>query len=352
MADTKPQPQSQLTGSLGGVQKAFEELGSTIKENVLSPTQILNKEFISLGDTLKTLVIAAAGPTAAILVFGEALGGLVNKANPAVFQQFTLAVNDLMAVIGRALVPLFETVVIPVIRMAADSLMDLAPAGAALAAALQPLVELIGGAFGVAVGILAEAIKFVSPLIMVFARVLNDVGKIVGNAVRELLALIGISLPAFGGKPGASVGAATRQAGHSGIDDVVKQAQRAAFSLGNAQNDPMGKMANAMDGVKSRADEIYKRLEDMIAHIDELPAAIGEFILKLPIELAKLLFPETVGGLKPNANKYQEKYGVGFGEAVGEAAKQFWRDVKTDTWAGRQATKPGVLGFTSFNPFG
>lgn len=375
-----PQSQTLLTGLLGDLQKAMESLGNTIKNNLLAPVETFTKTFESMGEAIKKMLdpsasthevlgkvgealkmfgksigvlgMAMAGPAAAVLVFGKVLGGFVEKANPAVFQQFTLAVNDLMAVIGRALVPIFETVVIPVLRLMGDALMDLGPAGAALAAALQPLVELIGGAFAVAVGLMAEGIKLVAPLIMAFGRVLQDVVRFVSHGVRELLALIGVTLPEFGGKPGAAVGAATRQAGHASIDEVVKQAQRASFSLGSAQNDPMGKMADATKDIKARADAIYEYIqklpERMWDFIQKLPDLIGKFILDLPARLADAIYPKTRG---PVTNQqFLDKYGVSRWDAMKEAARQFGRDVKNDTWVGRQVTKPGVFGFTSLNP--
>src|SRR5690348_4908193 len=325
-----PKPQSQLTGSLGGLQKTLEELGNTVANNVTSPIKLLNREFGSLGDVVKgagKALAAMAGPTAAVMAFGEAVSGLVAKANPAVFQQFTLAMDDLMAVIGRALVPIFETVVIPVIRMAADSLMELAPAGAALAAALQPLVELIGGAFAVAAHVLAEGIKLVAPVIMVFARVLTDVVRFVSRGIRDLLSLIGITLPEFGGKPGGGVGAATRQAGHSSIDDVVKQAQRASFSLGTAQNDPMGEMANATKEIKARADQIYQSLLDLIKNIDQIPDKIGSYLLDLPFRIADALTPKTLKGGPVTDQEFRDKFGVSRWEAIKEAARIFGNDV-------------------------
>ena len=346
-----PADQTQLTGPLGNIQKAFEQLGNTVTNNLLSPVQLLNRELGTLAGAIEAvgvLLAAAAGPTAAILALGEALSGLVAKANPAVFQQFTLAVNDLLAVIGAALVPLFNTVFIPVIRMAADSLMQLAPAGQALAVALQPLVELIGDAFAVAVGILAEAIKAISPVVMAFARILNDVVRFIGRQIRELLALIGINLPEFGGKPGASVGAAVRQAGHTSVEDVVKQAQRASFSLGTAANDPMGQMANMAKEIKARADEIYKFLQDLPdligAYIAELPGEIWEFIKTLPAEFERL-FHQGEKGFGDVASGKQEP------GSIQDDVFKFGHDFIKDSWVGRQTAKPGVFGFTSFNPF-
>lgn len=59
---------------------------------------------------------------------GNSVGSLVNKANPAVFQKFTFAVDDLSAVIGRVLVPVLE-VWTGVTRKVADAIASLGEGG-------------------------------------------------------------------------------------------------------------------------------------------------------------------------------------------------------------------------------
>lgn len=233
-----------------------------------------------LGDAIKTLGVAAVGPTAAIVGLGAALNGLVGKANPVVAEQFTRALDDLMAVIGQSLVPIFQTVVIPVVRMAGDALMQLQPAFMALAAAMQPLVPVIGEVFTTAIGVLAEIIKAAAPFVMVFARAIAEVVRFMSDGIKQLLSLIGIDLTPV--KAGASVGAAVRQVGHSSVEDVIKQAQRSAFSLGNASADPMAKMANMSEQIKARAEEILKFLQ-------ELPQRIWDYMKQLPKMLMDLV---------------------------------------------------------------
>jgi hypothetical protein len=87
-------------------------------------------------------------------------------------------------------------------------------------------------------------------------------------------------------KPGGAEGAAVRQVGHSSVEDVVKQAQRSAFSLGNASADPMAKMANMSEGIKDRANQIYEFIQQLPGKIwdfvKELPSMIWDFITDLP----------------------------------------------------------------------
>lgn len=345
----------ELTGPLGKIQEAFEELAGVLKDSVvgavtsvgtafkdmgaaitsvlLSSKSLLTsfadigKAITSFGKSVGSMGLALGAVGGAVVGIGMALGEFVKKANPAVFDQFMLAVNDLMGVIGKALVPLFQTVFIPIVRLLGDVLMNLAPLGTALAQAMKPvmevfnvigeivgralakvgevamnlapvfetlgnvfltvvgaiqpifdlLIDLLGGVLVEAAKLLAEAAKMAAPFIMAFARVISDVVQFISNGIRQLLALIGIDLPnAPGVKPGSGVGAAARQASHSGLEDVVKQAQRTAFSLGTAsKEDPAQKTANHAAGIAKRADEIY-------SFIRELPSKMWEFIKNLP----------------------------------------------------------------------
>jgi hypothetical protein len=189
-----------------------------------------------------------------------------------------------------------------------------------------------------------------------FARVIADVVKFVADGVRQLMAMIGINLPDTPGvKPGSSVGAATRQASHSGIDDVVKQAQRSAFSLGTAsKEDPAAKTANFAGEIAKRADEIYNFIRDlpgkMWEYIQKLPELIWGYMKDLPELIGKVL---RVGGelakqaiTNPESSTGSASRGI-LGATVPGAnlvnnAYEFGRD---------QLKKPGLFGYTSANPF-
>lgn len=300
-----------------------------------------------LGKAIAALGVAATGPTAAIIGMGQVLSGFVAKANPAVFEQFTLAMNDMMAVIGQALVPIFQTVVIPVVRAAADALTQLAPAGAALAAALEPLIGLIGDAFAGAMGILAEAVRAAAPVILAFGSILRDVVRFVSNGVRELLSLVGIDLPGAGVKAGASVGAAARQASHMDPTEAVRAAQRSAFSLGTASGDPMGKMADAMAATRSEAaaikDFITNRLPQLIM---ELPRKIAEAAREFGSKAEEFGRGAIAGGLNSPAATVASALPGGFMVDVARRAERFGEQTRP-VWS-----QPVRIGGYNLNPFG
>lgn len=263
---------------------------------------------------------------------GQSLGQMVAKANPVAFAQFQLAVDDLQAVLGQALLPVFR-VVADVVRAAGDTLVTFAGSvGSSVGAVLQPLgevvkvvfdlagrigqafaglleivaphlatlgqvfvavaeavaplvtllVELVGGALGEALKLLGGLLEMVIPPVVAFARAIGDVVKWVVDGVKQLLAMIGIDLGDSkpGTAKGGSVGAATRQASTTDIDSVLRKARENAFSLGKgAGADPATKTASAAESMKARADEIHKWLTTDLPNI----------LKSLPVELAKAI---------------------------------------------------------------
>ena len=279
--------------------------------------------------SVATLAGAAAGAAAGL---GLALKGLVEKANPVVAEQFTLALNDLLAVVGQALTPVFKLVT-EVVRMAGDTLagfakdvgstlgtvlrpvidvlgvvfdivgrigQSLAKAFEAAAPALeaigqavlatvqavQPLVNLLidslGGALGAALGALGDVLTAVVPYVAAFARVVGDLLATVVRWVREALAFVGIDLPEGGPgrREGDSVGAAVRSASTTDVESVLKKARENAFSLGTASADPARRTASAAEELKKKADQIYERL--------------GEILTDLPDKLARAILGDTI----------------------------------------------------------
>jgi hypothetical protein len=414
-------PQNTLTGPLAQVQKGFEELGQVLKGTFTQTLRDVKRLFddlsdgkviasvVSFGRALADLgksFVAVAGTAAAA---GTALGTFVTKANPAVFDQFTLAVRDLMAVVGRALVPLFQTVFIPVVRTAADVLMGLAPVGAALALVLKPLadlfavvgevvgralgkvgevltaiaptlagvgailaqlgnvvrpvldllIDIIGGAMVQAAKLLAGALQFVVPLMMALARVITDMVQFVTNGIRMLMAFFGVSLPDMPGfKPGESVGAATRSAQHMGVEDTIKQAQRAAFSLGTAsKEDPMKAMAEAAKAMAERAEKIYTFITELPGKIWDymkaLPEMIWNFVKQLPEliwEKAKSL-PKQVGDTIVPPGGWTDRNIKQPIEGALEDARDFYNRNAPDILPPKDRfTKPVYIGGININP--
>lgn len=257
---------------------------------------------------------AAAGAAGAALQLGQALGGLVAAANPGMFERFQIVLSDLQAVVGRALIPVFD-VVIQVVRMAADTLttfvgeigsafavlakaalpilsvvfemaghvgqalgrvfQSLAPAFEALSVgvtavlqALQPLIDVlidtVGGLMAGAFGALAGALQAVAPLVV---AVTQAVGGIITSAVRwirEMLEWLGVlEAERPGTAPGSSVGAAAKAANIGSVESVLAAAQKSAFSIGTGAEDPARRTASAAESIKATAEKILEKLKTL-----------------------------------------------------------------------------------------
>lgn len=269
------------------------------------------------GKALVGLGVAAQAAGQAVLGAGQAMAGFVAKANPAALQMFERAVEDLTAVVGQALTPVFNLVTQGV-RLLADALTPLAPIGATIAQAMQPaiatskifadflaqgigqfgkvvagvapafeavgvavlavleafrplfelLLDLAGGVLATAGKALATAVTAAVPYISAFAKAIGSVVEFVSRGVRDLLALVGINLPkAEGLKEGSSVGAAVRQAQFGQVGDALRKAQTSAYTIGNAAANPQALIAQNTADLKKRADDIYDEIRNLPENI-------------------------------------------------------------------------------------
>lgn len=232
----------------------------------------------SLTKAIADIALAAAAATTNVGAMGLAITGLVAKANPAVAQQFTLALNDTFAVIGQALVPILK-VATEILRMFGDMILSVSESiGGTLGTVFESMIPVFEALFAVfaQVGqIVAEVFVAVAPLILVVMRGIKDLFDWISNAIREVLAFAGIDIAEPDIKKGASVGAAVRTAQHSSVDSVIQAAQKASFSLGTASKDPAGRTASAAEAIKAKADEIYNLIKNLPRDLAE---AIGKWL--------------------------------------------------------------------------
>ena len=274
-----------------------------------------DKPITNLTQGLGKFVGATGAAVGAVMSLGQTIGALVGKANPALLQRFEQTLDDVSAVVGRALIPVFETItsvmrafgdtlatfagtiggvlstiasgVMPVLLVQFEVfgrigqalggvLKSLGPVfssiGAVMAGvfkAFQPLIDLLvdtlGGVLVTVLGNLAKVVEFVAVGVITLTQALGAiVGEITGW-VRDLLEYVGILDPERSGtKPGSSVGAAARNASFSDPSSVLKAAQASAFGAG------------AGDRAEIRiAKSIESKVQDIVDAITDLPKNIA-----------------------------------------------------------------------------
>jgi phage-related protein len=301
-------------------------------------------------DVLKGLIggigkfAGAAGAAAgAVIGLGQAMVSMVGKANPAFVQQFQVALDDLQATVGRALIPVFE-VVIQVTRVVGDTiatfantigsvlgtvanavmpilvnqfevlghigqalgdvLKALTPATVSLCAvftslsqAMKPLmnvlIDALGGAFVTVLGNVAKAIAWATPYFVAWIRIFERVVSTIVGWIRQALEYIGLlDAEKPGTAAGASVGQAAKSANIGDPKDILAAAQKAAFSLGKGDT-PEAKVTNAID---KAADKI---IEEMGKLPEKLATAIRDY--------AKDKVRDTVARVVPGVDTAEEK---------------------------------------------
>jgi hypothetical protein len=196
--------------------------------------------------------LAAAGP-AGVAIGAVAIGlekvvewgtkaaevtvGLVAKANPAVVEKLTMAMDDAQAVIGRSLTPVVETFT-KVARLVGDTFATIMPDASefqAVMAELDPIFEDI-----------KEAVGIIGPIIktglVVALRQLGLAFKILALQVKPWLKLISIGATYSGlglllggsgkGDVKSSVGAAARGASFFSAESLGERGYASAYGAG------------------------------------------------------------------------------------------------------------------------
>lgn len=303
----------------------------------------------------------------AVAGLGAAIGGLVAKASPAHFERFQLVMGDVAAVVGRALIPVFEVVtatmrafgdtlatfvkdigsalgtvasaVMPILlsqfelfgtlgQALGSVLKSVAPAFAAIGAvinsvfkALQPIfalvIDTLGGVLVTVLGNLAKALEAIAPYIVAAVTLIGQLAATIAGWVRQLLEWVGIVDAAKPGtEAGKSVNAAARNVSQSDPRSVIAEAQRAAYGAGFGEK-PEVKLAKSIDD----------KVKEILTVIKALPREFAEALkgyADKKVEDVKTVAADVTSAVTP------EVTGV-TGIAAGvRRAQQFWGSVKAN----------------------
>jgi phage-related protein len=275
----------------------------------------VGKALAGLASASAALATGASAAVGAVVALGQALTLFVSKANPGVFQIFTNATDDLMAVIGQGVAPILSILtqmlrvvadtitqfagvfgsvfgsilqsMMPIIVGFAEVLGRLAIAWGNIFAAIAPMVEalmqlegaiisaivpvldilidLVGVAMAAVFKVLAFVFQAVIAPVILLVEALGMFIKWIVNGIRKFFELIGLELPnAEGTKPGSSEGAAAKSTNIGSVDSVLQSAQKSAYSLGTASANPATKTASLLEQIKSAIENFIKELPEML----------------------------------------------------------------------------------------
>lgn len=203
--------------------------------------------------------MAAGAGIGAVSNFIDQIKELVEVANPEVVEMFNAALRDIKGVIGQSLTPIIQAL-IPLIRMWGDFIASIIPSASQVNGIMQSLQPLFDD-FRAELADLAPIIKMVVDWTIKLAAVIvqftvyllhlyNTIMKMLRQQTIEALGLPQAPGGAGSGRfSGSSVGAAARQASFTGIEQLGKDLQLAAFSKGL---DPSVRTANAAEQINQK----------------------------------------------------------------------------------------------------
>jgi hypothetical protein len=316
----------------GRVAEQMEKLNDPVKdyikqkqdeEKAVEKAREANKKYLdglSFGLSKVTSIVTAA--QSSIISFGNSLASFVGKANPVAVMQFTRAVENLQAVIGRALTPALETVT-GMVRQLGDAFASLSPTAQRLVGALSfggglagvfgavslavkglmatfgPVPLIVGAVAGALAGIVATSASG-QRIMAAFQSVLTAVGTVfealagvvlpvvetaldlivpllnefatgirfVGSAIKDVLNFIGLTDAAnYNPKAQSADGAAVRGAGMSSLSSFASKNYASAFSGSAGQDIPkesLGRLTDIDNGLTTMREMIREFFRDVL----------------------------------------------------------------------------------------
>lgn len=168
-------------GLLGGLQEASKKLvgfGSNQAAGLATGAGQVAGAAVAVANP----ALAAVGVISSV---ANSIGGMVSKAKPAVMDMFTAALDDVQAVVGRALIPVFQ-ILTPLMQMMGDFIASILPDQKQmndLMKAFQPILDILKSGLQA----LAPVIKFVNDL---FVNVLITALEKVAEAIQWVVDVV------------------------------------------------------------------------------------------------------------------------------------------------------------------
>lgn len=258
-----------LDETAGAIDK-LAKAGKTAVASITGLTSSITGGLVSPLDTVRHLV--------------DTIGNLVGLFNPAIVQQFSLALNDTLAVLGSALVPVMQGMTVYV-RAFGDALVGLLPA-------IQPLFDAIGQYVAKFAQGFTPLLQAAAPFVELFAHAIAflleklSIGvAFLQGVVAELLTMIA---NLFGlqnhFKAGNSAGFAARQTKVSSVqqfaDDVFSSSARNVYSRGGAEKKPEKLLEEIRDAMRG-GREVVQKIAANVEAVWSIIKAGFDFLLKL-----------------------------------------------------------------------
>lgn len=211
---------------------------------------------------------AVVGAIGAIPSMISQLGQFVQAANPAIIEQLNLVFQDITAVIGHVLTPVFQTLT-PFVRLFGDAIASILPNQAqmnSLMAAFAPIFDAVKGLFTTLApilnGVISVFIGVLTPVLKILAGVISIVVEglqLFFNVLIEFYNAITYLIPGVKKIEKrdlmSSVGAAAKEAQIISSGELTSDAIKGAWGAGL---NPMERMANGIEAMQGDTQAIAR----------------------------------------------------------------------------------------------
>jgi len=262
-----------LENLLPPVLSVFTAIGQFGMAQLQLVTTFLNPVLQLLAPVTEVLGVIVTAASAGFQGIVAVLQAVMSVLEP-VLQLFTVGARIFSSILGemqKALGPAFAEL--------QSSLSDLGSVfgevGQILSLAVAQLVPIF-------VDLLKPVTEFLVGVAREFASIITEIAKFVQEMADELRGLFNIEKPKAANASGASQGKAIRDVSQGGIEDIIKRAQQAAFSIGTASEDPNKQTAKNTSTTVSSLNMIATDIKEFKAKFEAFATPVlvgfGKFI--------------------------------------------------------------------------
>ena len=251
--------------------------------SAISSTPILGQGLKEAGAVGGMVASAGGAAVGSVTGIADMLGKFVSAFNPAIMEQFGQAVNDVAAVIGRALAPAFE-ILTPLVQMFGDFIASILPDAGQMRAmfkALSPALETMKNAMGTLApllnSVLVVVIQGLANVIQVVVKMMDGLAKAFAQVAIFFLKLIPAKesaaitqfqrrLEAFVRGDSVPMDKSSRGQGYKaaefkGVGSLTESTILAAYGMGG---DPQARTANNTEAALAVSKEINAKLSAVL----------------------------------------------------------------------------------------
>lgn len=142
------------------------------------------------------LMSTVSGPLSALTGAADLIGKFINAINPAVMEQFNMAMQDVFAVVGQALLPVFR-ILTPAMQMLGDYVASILPDLDPLVDAMKPLLGVFQNLYAALAPIINSGLSIAVEVLVKATEILVGAFQMAAKAFAQIMVAMLKIVPSF-----------------------------------------------------------------------------------------------------------------------------------------------------------